>query len=114
MPSGGCLDLHATGDVYIYSGYQFQRVVLFLPGPEQSPQPNTCTTNKVNGGAFTSLVGIFYMPAATVTINGGSQYQATIAGGVIAWTATITGNGNLAILADPSLRAWPSAVRLIQ
>ena len=114
IPSGGCLDLHATGDVYIYSGYQFQRVVLFLPGPEQSPQPNTCTTNKVNGGAFTSLVGIFYMPAATVTINGGSQYQATIAGGVIAWTATITGNGNLAILADPSLRAWPSAVRLIQ
>jgi len=63
---------------------------------------------------LTSLIGIFYMPAATVTINGGSVYQATIAGGVIAWTATITGNGNLAILADPSLRAWPSAVRLIQ
>ncbi len=114
IPSGGCLDLHATGDIYIFSGYQFQRVVLFLPGPEQSPLPNTCTTNKVNGGVFTSLIGIFYMPAATVTINGGSQYQATIAGGVIAWTATITGNGNLAILADPSLRAWPSAVRLIQ
>ncbi|TME05330.1 MAG: pilus assembly protein [Chloroflexi bacterium] len=114
LPSGGCLDLHATGDIYIYSGYQYQRVVLFLPGPEQSPQPNTCTTNKVNGGALTSLIGIFYMPAATVTINGGSVYQATIAGGVIAWTATITGNGNLAILADPSLRAWPSAVRLIQ
>ena len=114
IPSGGCLDLHATGDVYIYSGYQFQRVVLFFPGPEQSSQPNTCTTNKVNGGAFTSTIGIFYMPAATVTINGGSQYQATIAGGVIAWTATITGNGNLAIIADASLRAWPSAVRLIQ
>ena len=114
LPSGACLDLHATGDIYIYSGYQYQRVVLFFPGPEQSSQPNTCTTNKVNGGAFTSMIGIFYMPAATVTINGGSQYQATIAGGVIAWTATITGNGNLAIIADASLRAWPSAVRLIQ
>jgi hypothetical protein len=118
IPSGGCLDLHATGDVYLFSGYQYQRVVLFEPGPQQSSQPNTCgavsgsSPNKVNGGALTSLIGIFYIPAASVTINGGSQYQATIAGGVIAWTATITGNGNLAIVADPTLRTWPPTVRL--
>jgi hypothetical protein len=88
--------------------------VLFEPGPEQSPLPNTCSTQYVNGNGFTSLIGIFYMPAASVTINGNSAYHATIAGGLIAWTASVTGTGNVAIIADPTLRAWPSAVRLTQ
>jgi hypothetical protein len=54
------------------------------------------------------------MPAASVTIDGNTTYQATIAGGVIAWTATITGTGGVAITADPALPKWPSTVRLIQ
>ena len=109
-----CLDLHGKGDIYIFSGYQYSRVVLFEPGPEQSSLPNTCGTNFVNGNGFTSLIGIFYMPAASVTINGNSAYQATIAGGVVAWTASVIGSGKVAIAADPTLRAWPSAVRLVQ
>ena len=118
IPAGGgtspCLDLHGKGDIYVFSGYQYSRVVLFEPGPEQSSTPNTCSVNYVNGNGFTSLIGIFYMPAASVTINGNSAYQATIAGGVIAWTAGVTGSGKVAITADPTLRAWPSAVRLTQ
>jgi len=113
IPSGGCLDLHGGGDSYLYSGYQFNRVLLFEPGPEQSSLPNTCS-NTINGNGFTSLIGIVYLPAANVTINGSNTYQATIAGGVIAWTATITGAGGVAITADPTLRTWPSAVRLTQ
>jgi Flp pilus assembly protein TadG len=107
-----CLDLHGKGDIYLFSGYQYQRVVLFEPGPEQSAVPNTCSNNYVNGNGFTSLIGIFYMPAANVTINGNSGYQATIAGGVIAWTAGVIGTGKVAITADPTLRTWPSTVRL--
>ncbi len=114
IPSGGCLDLHGQGDIYLFSGYQLQRVVLFEPGPEQSAQPNTCSTNKVNGNGFTTLIGIFYMPAAAATINGNSAYQATIAGGVIAWTASVIGTGNVAITADPTLRTWPPSVSLTQ
>jgi len=114
IPSGGCLDQHGTGDMYLFSGYQYQRVVLFEPGPEQSSQPNVCSGNKVNGTGFTSLIGIFYMPAAAVTINGNSAYQATIAGGVVAWTASIIGTGNVAITADPTLRTWPPSVHLTQ
>ena len=114
IPSGGCLDQHGTGDMYLFSGYQYQRVVLFEPGPEQSSQPNTCSGNKVNGAGFTSLIGIFYMPAASITINGNSAYQATIAGGVIAWTASVIGTGNVAITADPTLRTWPPSVHLTQ
>jgi len=114
IPSGGCLDLHGKGDIYIFSGYQLQRVVLYEPGPEQSAQPNACTTNIVNGNGFTSLIGIFYMPAASVTINGNSAYQATIAGGVISWTASVIGTGNVAITADPTLRKWPPSVSLTQ
>ena len=109
-----CLVLHGRGDIYIFSGNQYSRVVLFEPGPEQSSQPNNCTGNIVNGNGFTSLIGIFYMPAASVSINGNSAYQATIAGGVIAWTASIIGTGTVAITADPTLRSWPSAVRLVQ
>jgi Flp pilus assembly protein TadG len=114
LPSGGCLDLNGQGDVYLFSGNQYQRVVLFEPGPEQSSQPNTCSTNKVNGAGFTSLIGIFYMPAASVTINGNNSYQATIAGGLIAWTASVIGTAKVAIIADPTLRAWPPSVQLTQ
>ncbi|TMC00454.1 MAG: hypothetical protein E6J40_02050 [Chloroflexi bacterium] len=114
IPNGGCIDQHGSGDMYLFSGYQYQRVVLYEPGPEQSSQPNTCAGNKVNGAGFTSLIGIFYMPAASVTINGNSAYQATIAGGVIAWTASIIGTGNVAITADPTLRTWPPSVHLTQ
>jgi hypothetical protein len=114
IPSGGCLDLHGKGDIYLFSGYQLQRVVLYEPGPEQSSTPNVCSTNNVNGNGFTSLIGVFYMPAAGVTINGNSAYQATIAGGVIAWTASVIGTGNVAITADPTLRKWPPSVTLTQ
>ncbi len=113
LPSGGCVDLHGGGDSYLFSGYQYQRVLLYEPGPEQSSQPNTCSNN-VNGNGFTSLIGMFYVPAASVTINGNNTYQATIAGGVVAWTAAITGTGGVAITADPTLPTFPSTVRLIQ
>ena len=108
-----CLNLQGGGDIYVYSGYQFQRVLFFEPGPEQSSSPNSCP-NKVAGHGLTSLIGIFYVPAANVTIIGNSSYLATIAGGVIAWTASVQGNGGVSISADPSLRAFPSTVRLTQ
>ncbi len=118
IPSGGCLNLHGKGDIYLFSGYQFGRVVLYEPGPEQSSQPNICGvssgTQTVNGNGFTSLIGIFYMPAANVTINGNSAYKATIAGGVISWTASVIGTGKVAITADPTLRKWPPSVTLTQ
>lgn len=117
IPGGGnnstCLNMQGGGDMVVYSGYQYQRVLLFEPGPEQAPPANTCTNN-VAGHGLTSLIGIFYMPAASVTIIGSSNYLATIAGGVIAWTASVKGNGGVSIMADPTLRTWPSAVHLTQ
>jgi len=105
--------MNGGGDIYVFSGYQYHRVILFEPGPEQSSSPNTCA-NKLNGHDFTSFIGIFYVPAADITLNGTSRVRATIAGGLIAWTATVLGSENLAITADPSLRAWPPTVRLTQ
>ncbi len=113
IPSTGCVNLHGRADIYLFSGYQYSRVVLFEPGPEQSSSPNTCS-NIINGGGYTSFIGIFYVPAANVQINGGNTYRATIAGGVIAWTVTITGNGGVSISADPTLRKWPPTVHLTQ
>jgi Flp pilus assembly protein TadG len=117
IPGGGnqstCLNLQAGGDIYLYSGYQYQRILLFEPGPEQPAPANTCLNN-VAGHGITSLIGIFYVPAASVTIIGSSSFLATIAGGVIAWNATVKGNGGVSIIADPTLRTWPSAVRLTQ
>jgi len=116
IPGGSsttCLTLNGGGDIYMYSGRQFARILLFEPGPLQSSTPNTCQ-NKVNGHGLTSLIGIFYVPAADTTITGNSGYMATIAGGVITWTATINGAGNVAITADPTLPSWPSAVHLTQ
>ena len=113
VPATGCVSMNGGGDIYIFSGYQFGRIILFEPGPEQSSFPNICS-NTVNGHDFTSFIGIFYIPAADIKLNGTSRVRATIAGGLIAWTATVLGSENLAITADPSLRAWPSTVRLTQ
>jgi hypothetical protein len=114
IPSTGCLDTHGGhADMYLFSGYQYSRVLLYEPGPEQSSSPNNCS-NTINGNGFTSLVGIIYVPAASVTINGNNTYQATIAGGVVAWTVAIAGSGGVAIIADPTLRTWPPTVRLTQ
>jgi hypothetical protein len=100
-------------DTYLYSGQQFARILFYEPGPEQSPPPNTCS-NTVAGHGVTSMLGIFYMPAASITITGSSGYMATIAGGVIAWTATINGNGSVSIVGDPSLLTFPPSVHLTQ
>ena len=108
-----CLNLQGGGDIYLFSGYQYQRVLLFEPGPQQQPPANTCLNNAAGHG-LTSLIGIFYLPAASITITGNSSYFATIAGGVIAWSAKVQGNGGVSISVDPSLRTWPSTVRLTQ
>ena len=106
-----CLNLQGGGDIYLFSGYQYSRVLTYEPGPEQAPPPNTCADN-IAGGGLTSLIGILYMPAANVTIIGNSSYLATIAGGVVAWTCSVQGNGGVSISADPTLRRWPPTVRL--
>jgi hypothetical protein len=117
IPGGGnnqtCLNLQGGGDIYVFSGYQYLRILLYEPGPEQQPPANTCSNN-VAGSGITSLIGIFYVPAANVTIVGNSSYLATIAGGVIAWTASVKGNGGVSISADPTLRTWPPSVNLTQ
>jgi hypothetical protein len=107
------LSMSGGADIYLFSGMQFGRILLYEPGPEQSPPPNTCP-NTVAGHGVTSMLGIFYLPAATITITGGSGYLATIAGGLIAWTATINGNGSVSIVGDPSLMTWPPSVHLTQ
>jgi Flp pilus assembly protein TadG len=105
-----CLDLEGGGSDYLFSGYQFGHILLYEPGALQLPPANTCN-DKVTGGNLTSLLGIFYIPAAGITIAGNSTYAAIIAGGVISWTATIQGTGGVAISADQSLR-FPGAVQL--
>jgi len=109
----GALSMSGGADVYLFSGQQYHHILLYEPGPEQDPPPNTCS-NSIAGHGVTSLLGIFYMPAAGVTITGSSGYLSTIAGGVIAWTATINGNGSVSIVGDPSLGTWPPAVHLTQ
>lgn len=117
IPGGGsntvCLNLPGGGDIYVFTGYQYGRILLYEPGPLQQPPANTCA-NAVAGHGMTSLLGIFYIPAASVVITGNSGYFATIAGGVVAWTVEVKGTGQVSITADPTLRSWPSAVALIK
>jgi Flp pilus assembly protein TadG len=107
------LSMSGGGDTYLFSGMQYRRILLYAPGPQQQPPPNTCA-HTVAGHGVTSMLGIFYLPAADITITGGSGYLATIAGGLVAWTATINGNGSVSIVGDPSLMTWPPSVHLTQ
>src|SRR2546430_11720415 len=116
IPGGNnstCLNLQGGGDIFVYSGYQYQRILLFEPGPEQPPPANTCLNN-VAGHGITSLIGIFYVPAASVTIIGSSSFLATIAGGVIPWNATVKRHGGVSIMAARPSRTWPFLARLSQ
>ena len=99
-----CLDENGNGGTEIFSGRQYDFIVLWF-----SPQ-NQCSP-RLNGGSFTQYIGTMYMPAANLTINGGNK--APVAGQVIAYTTYFSGNAGISIDYNPDTAPAPPAARLI-
>jgi len=104
MPAGSCMNQNAQGATYVFSGEQYNWIVIYQPAA------NTCS-NSMNGGSATQYIGTIYTPAANWTINGGNR--APLAGQVIVYTATVSGGASVGIDFNPNYAPAPPAARLI-
>ncbi len=101
---GSCMTQNAQGATYVYSGIQYNWIIIYAPAA------NTCP-NKLNGGASTQYIGTIYTPGAGWTISGGSRTP--LAGQVICYTAIFQGNAGVGIAYNPNYAPVPPAARLI-
>ena len=104
FPNGSCMDQNAQGATYVFSGEQYNWIVIYQV-------PGSACANKLNGGASTQYIGTIYTPSAGWTINGGNR--SPLAGQVIAYTAKVTGSAAVGIDFNPNYAPAPPAARLI-
>ncbi len=104
FPNGSCMTQNAQGATYVFSGLQYNWIVIYMPAS------NTCS-NTLNGGASTQYIGTIYSPGASWTLNGGNR--APLAGQVICYTAKVSGSAQVGIDFNPNYAPAPPAARLI-
>ena len=104
FPNGSCLDQNAQGATYVFSGEQYNWIVIYQV-------PGSACANSLNGGASTQYIGTIYTPSADWKINGGDR--SPLAGQVIAYTASIKGAAAVGIDFNPNYAPAPPAARLI-
>ena len=89
IPSGGCVNDVSSGDVYFFSGYQYNWMVLYEPG-QSNPPANTCS-NTLGAATDSAFIGLIYTPAASISVQKASAFRTDEGGGVIADTLTFGG-----------------------
>jgi len=89
IPSGGCLNATNSGDTYVFSGYQYDWLMVYEPGAGH-PTANNCT-NVLGGNSNSAFVGLTYAPSATINVISGSAYESPSTGGMIADLVTFSG-----------------------
>ena len=89
IPSGGCVNDTSSGDVYFFSGYQYNWMVLYEPG-QSYPPANTCG-NTLGAATDSAFIGLIYTPSASISVQKASTFRTDEGGGVIADTLTFGG-----------------------
>ncbi|HEY1421787.1 MAG TPA: pilus assembly protein TadG-related protein [Candidatus Dormibacteraeota bacterium] len=105
FPAGACLDQNGNGSTHVFSGEQYNWIVIF------QPPANNCSFQKLNGNANTQYIGSIYSPAASWDILGSDT--SPLAGQVICFAAKVTGSANVGIDFNPNYSPAPPAARLI-
>jgi len=105
FPNNQCMDQNGGGYTHVFSGEQYNWIIIY------APPSSACGTNKLNGNAFTQYIGTIYTPASGWDILGTDK--APLAGQVICYTASVTGNGSAGIDFNPNYAPAPPAARLI-
>ena len=108
FPNGTCLDQNGGGYTHVFSGEQYNWIIIYSPPGAACPAP---AGNQLNGNAFTQYIGTIYTPASSWNILGTDK--APLAGQVICYTASVTGNGSAGIDFNPNYAPAPPAARLI-
>jgi hypothetical protein len=110
FPSGSCLNATNGGDNYVFSGYQYNWVAVYEPGA-LSPPLNNCA-NYLGGNGNSAFIGLFYAPAASLTVGSPYAFESSGTGGLIADTFTFN-NGMPKIVYDANYAPGPPATRLV-
>ena len=104
FPAGSCLDQNGNGSTHVFSGEQYNWIVIYQP-------PGNVCSQKLNGNATTQYIGTIYSPTASWDILGSDT--SPLAGQVICYTAQVTGSANVGIDFNPNYSPAPPAARLI-
>jgi hypothetical protein len=107
IPAGGCLSYTNNGDNFIFSGYQYNWIVLYEPG-RANPPANTCS-NVLDAASNSALIGLFYTPSAAVNIPTRLAIRTEATGGFIADTITISGALPLVVFSSDYAPVPPAA-----
>ena len=110
IPSGGCLVYTNNGDNFIFSGYQYNWIVLYEPG-RANPPANTCS-NLLDAASNSALIGLVYTPSAAVNIPTRAAVRTEHTGGFIADTISFTGTLPLVVFSSDYAPS-PPASRLV-
>ena len=108
LPNGACLTQNGGGYTAVFSGEQYNWIVIYQPPGATCPAPGG---NLLNGNALTQYIGTIYTPSSSWNIQGTDK--SPLAGQVICYTATVTGNGAAGIDFNPNYSPAPPAARLI-
>ncbi|HXB04658.1 MAG TPA: Tad domain-containing protein [Candidatus Angelobacter sp.] len=113
QPAGQCMDQNGGGYTHVFSGEQYNWIIIYqAPGPTPiPPNPITCNPNKLNGNALTQYIGTIYSPTSDWQIQGADK--SPLSGQVICFSATVTGAGQAGIDYNPNYAPAPPAARLI-
>jgi hypothetical protein len=111
-PAGSCLDQNGNGYTHVFSGEQYNWIIIYQqPGPTPIPPNSTTCSNGLRGNALTQYIGTIYSPTSDWIIQGSDK--SPLSGQVIAFTATVTGAGQAGIDYNPNYAPAPPAARLI-
>ncbi|HEX2646925.1 MAG TPA: hypothetical protein VHO95_06830, partial [Candidatus Dormibacteraeota bacterium] len=89
IPSTGCLNATTSGDNFLFSGYQYNWIMLYEPG-YGNPPANVCT-NMLGAQADSAWVGEMYAPAAALNVSKAATFRTEATGGLMADTISFTG-----------------------
>jgi putative Flp pilus-assembly TadE/G-like protein len=109
IPSGGCLDATTSADNFLFSGYQYDWMMVYEPGASYPPA-NTCS-NLMGAYADSAWVGVVYTPSAALTVQKAATFRTEATGGLIADTILVSGQLPT-IIGSASFQPAPPATRL--
>jgi len=89
VPNGGCMNASTSGDNFLFSGYQYDWLMVYEPG-NAYPPANTCS-NMLGAAADSAWVGLLYLPSASLNVQKAATFRTEATGGLMADTITFSG-----------------------
>lgn len=89
IPSTGCLNATSGADNFVFSGYQYNWIMVYEPGTA-NPPANTCS-NVLGAAADSAWVGLVYLPSAALNVTKAATFRTEATGGLMADTLSFTG-----------------------